>query len=301
MKNNKFIIYLFVVVTGVIVIDVIFRLVFTPLFDNPPLNTKASSTYKFVAHKTPADLVILGASRAQHHYISEQMEDSLGVSVYNYGSDGRCTLYQYLCLLNAIENGEVKIAILDLSSAQLSKEWVDDRISDLYPYYWKNDTVRQMVDEVEKKDMSCLMLSAMVQFNSQYLNLIAPMNSNKGYIPLPYTGIPLDTSNMKMSEDIKQNDYYSDIASRYFSKIVSLCRDKNVQLLVCLSPSLSFSKSGEDYMQKLCINEGVVCWNLTRFIQDPVLFSDNSHLNDKGAELFTNEIIRLLIQSNFIK
>ena len=219
------------------------------------------------------------------------MEKSLGVTVYNYGSDGRCTLYQYLCLINAIENGSLKVAILDLSSAQLSREWVDDRISDLYPYYWKNDTVKQMVDEVEKKNMSWLMLSAMVQFNSQYLNLVAPMKSNKGYIPLPYTGLPLDKAKLKMSEEKMKDDYYSDIASRYFSKIVSLCRDKNVHLIVCLSPSLSFSKSGEDYMQELCSNEGVDCWNYTRFIQDPILFSDYNHLNDKGARMFTKDLI----------
>ena len=64
-----------------------------------------------------------------------------------------------------------------------------------------------------------------------------------------------------------------------------------IHLIVCLSPSLSFSKSSEDYMQELCSNEGVDCWNYTRFIQDPILFSDYNHLNDKGARMFTKDLI----------
>lgn len=292
MKISKLFIYIVVVIIGVAIIDVTFRLIFTPFFDNPPINTKVGATYKFVSCKEPADIIILGASRANHHYRSFQIEDSLGVKVFNYGWDGRCTLYQYLCLLKGIENGDLKTVILDLSEAQLSKEWVDDRISDLYPYYWKNDTIKMMVDEVERKHMAPFMLSALIQYNSQYLNMVAPMPSFKGYTPLPFTGNPVKIDNKR--ENKLGDSYYSNIAIKYLKKMAIICQNNNIDFIICLSPSLSVSKQSEEYNIDFCKRNGLACWNLTSMIKDKVLYSDQSHLNDKGAEVFTEEIIRRL-------
>lgn len=291
MKISKLFIYVIVVIVGVAIIDVLFRLIFTPFFDNPPINTKAGATYKFVSCKEPADIIILGASRANHHYRSTQIEDSLGVKVFNYGWDGRCILYQYLCLLKGIENGGLKTVILDLSEAQLCKEWVDERISDLYPYYWKNDTVKMMVDEVEKKNMCILMMSSLIQYNSQYLNMVAPVVSTKGYTPLPYTGKPVIFSTNKTKN---KTDYYSDIAIKYLYRMSTVCKNRNIKFIVCLSPSLSTSKYSESYLSSLCSNNGIIYINMTHNIVDPLLFSDDSHLNDKGATKFTNNFIKEL-------
>lgn len=293
---KRLLIYLFGVFLGVVILDVACRLIVTPLFDNPPANTKASATYKFVSCKEPANVIILGASRANHHYISQLMEDSLGVPVYNYGWDGRCTLYQYLCLLRGIENGSLNTVILDISEAQFSKEWVDDRISDLYPYYWKNDTVKMMVNEVEKKNMSVLMLSSLIQYNSQYLNMVAPMANFKGYTPLPYTGKPLDISGRQIgNRNGHTSNFFSDIAINYFVRMADICRKNSIQFYVCLSPSLSITKDDENYIERLCLKNEIECWNLTNYLVDPILFSDATHLNDEGAKLFTQEIIKRLI------
>lgn len=291
MKISKLFIYFVVVILGVVIIDVMFRLIFTPFFDNPPINTKAGATYKFVSCKEPADIIILGASRANHHYKSTQIEDSLGVKVFNYGWDGRCTLYQYLCLLKGIENGGLKTVILDLSEAQLSKEWVDERISDLYPYYWKNDTVKMIVDEVEKNRIAPFMLSALIQYNSQYLNLVAPIASTKGYTPLPYTGKPVKFSTNNTKNEF---DYYSDIAIKYLYRMSEVCKNRNIKFIVCLSPSLSITKYNEDYLSSLCSSNGIVCINMSHNIVEPLLFSDDSHLNDKGATRFTSNLIKEL-------
>lgn len=292
MKNRKLLEYIALVVVGVVIVDIVFRLIFTPVFDNPPINTKAGGTYKFVLHKEPAEIAILGGSKANRHYRSRQMMDSLGVSVYNYGSPGRCIFYQYLCLLRGLENGGLRTVILDLADAQLSEEWVNERISDLYPYYWKNDEVKKIVDEVEGEDMRILMLSALVQFNSQYLNLIAPIVSDKGYTPLPYTGRPFAGNKDKV-------DYsYSDIAIKYLKKITSICKDNNIELIVCLSPSMRVSEESEKYLLSLCSENGITCWDKTHYISDTRLFYNANHLNDKGAELFTKEIVRMLKSNN---
>lgn len=291
MKLRSLFLYILFVIIGVVIIDLGCRLVFTPVFNNLSDNTKAGATYKFISHNEPAEIAILGASRANHHYVSSLLEDSLGVSVYNYGWDGRSVLFQYLCLLKAIDNGGLKTVILDLSNAQLSNEWVDDRISDLYPYYWSNDTIKKMVDEVSKKDMSILMASSLVQFNSQYLNLVAQIDSDDGYTPLPYTGKPVKFSTNNTKNEF---DYYSDIAIKYLYRMSTVCKNRNVKFIVCLSPSLSISKYSEDYLSSLCSCNEIVCINMSHNIVEPLLFSDDSHLNDKGATIFTNNLIKEL-------
>lgn len=293
MKKSSFFKYIVVVILGVVTIDVVFRLVFTPIFKNPSLNTKAGCTYKFIAYKEPANIIILGASKANHHYRCEQIEDSLGVSVYNYGWDGRCILYQYLCLLQGIKNGGLETVILDLSASQLSKEWVDERISDLYPYYWEDDTVRMIVDEVENRNMSILLLSSLIQYNSQYLNLIAPISSIKGYTPLAYTGRELDVSKIELGVfDVKN---YSDIAEKYLIRMSSLCKERKLRFIVCLSPTLSMSQGDERYIEKICEDNEIECWNLRHTIRELIFFRDYNHLNDEGAKLFTAEVIKKMV------
>lgn len=288
MKKSIFFVYLFAVIFGVAVIDVLVRQVFTPIFENPPINSKASATYKFVSHTEPTTLAIFGASRANHHYRSEQIEDSLGLSVYNYGWDGRCILYQYLCLLSAIKNGDLKMVLLDLSEAQLSDKWVVERISDLYPYYWSNRDVCEIVDRVEGNIIKFFMTSALVQYNSQYLNFLAYIEDVKGYSPLAYTGKALDLTELRTD---KGEMKYNEIALFYLKRISQVCKEKNIDVIVCLSPSLSVSKESEERLQKICDKFDLDVWNYTRLITDPSLFSDYEHLNDKGAEVFTGEVI----------
>ena len=280
MKNYKFLIYFIIVFGGIIIIDIVIR-----------------AKYSFVSYNEPANIIILGASRANHHYRTIQIEDSLGMSAFNYGWDGRCILYQYLCLLRGIENGELKTVILDISEAQLSNEWVNDRISDLYPYYWKNDTIKDMVDKVEKKSTNYFLLSSLVQFNSQFSILFSHENNIKGYAPLQYTGKPViivpESRNEGIGE-LNNKDFYSNIALEYFEMIVKICRERKINLYVCLSPSLSVTKIHENYLENLCKKYDVICWNKTHYITDPLMFSDLSHLNDEGSKIYTAEIIRLI-------
>lgn len=289
MGKSKFLVYLFAVIIGVAVIDVIVRIVFTPIFENPPINTKASATYKFISQTEPTNLAILGASRANHHYRSEQIEDSLGISVYNYGWDGRCILYQYLCLLSAVKNGDLKMVLLDLSESQLSDKWVVERISDLYPYYWTNRDVSEIIDRVEGNRIKYFMISALVQYNSQYLNFLASIEDVKGYTPLKYTGKALDLNELQNIENDEMK--YNEIALFYLKRISQVCKEKNIEIVVCLSPSLSVRKESEERLIKICDKFDLVVWDYTSFVTDPSLFSDYDHLNDKGAELFTGDVI----------
>lgn len=286
---KKFILYFLSVIIGVTIVDITYRFLCDRYYKNPPQDSFVRTNYTFVHCDTPSQLVVLGASTAQRSYVTQILEDSLGISCYNMGWYGRSVLYQYLSLMKAIENGGLETVLLNLSASQLSDEWVKDRIADLYPYYWSNDTIRNIVNEVENMNMGVLMCSSLIQYNSSLDKMFRKEKSKKGYIPLPYTGKPV--------KDITINDeipVFNDIAVKYLKIMSNECKERNIRLIVCLSPSLETSDSEINALLGLCKDIGIETWNFVHTIQDPILFKDGHHLNEKGAEKYTEMIVTRL-------
>ena len=59
MKKSSFLKFLIIVLFGVILVDVVVRLAFTPVFNNLPGGSKAAETYKFMTMKDPVNIVVL--------------------------------------------------------------------------------------------------------------------------------------------------------------------------------------------------------------------------------------------------
>lgn len=279
--------YIFIVFCGVGIIDVTYRLVCYYYYLYPKENSFIKNNYTFIHYDTPCQFVILGASTAQHSYIPQLIEDSLHINAYNMGWAGRSVIYQYLSLLKAIDNGGLETVILNLSTSQMGDEWVKDRISDLYPYYWYNDTIREIVNEVEGRNMDILLCSGMIQFNSSFDNLLRTEKSYKGYMPLKYTGKPV-----RIKEKRKELAAFNPIAIKYLRKMHSVCEANKVRFIVCLSPDLTITNNEHTSLVTLCKRNNIEMWDLTYDISDPLLYKDDHHLNAKGAELFTSLIIQ---------
>lgn len=289
---SKFLKYCVIVIAGVAVIDLASRCLFQYIFNHPRKDSRIEAIYKFMFHNDSDVVAILGASRADRHYASQQIEDSLNVKVFNYGFEGCSIVHQYLSLMKAIQNGGLKLALLDLSSAQLGDEWVNDRLSRYYPYYWQNDTIKSVINDIEGRDMRPLMMSSLIQYNSQLFNIFIKDKQYKGYSPLPYTGKPVNVSSAE--KDIKRaniNELEKNVnpfARKYLREIKRECDINGIKLIVCISPSL-FQSDGD--LELLCEKYGLDCWNMCSSVNNPLLFSNETHLNEKGAEEFTGILI----------
>ena len=281
--------YLLFVIIGVGVIDVTYRIICGYCYMHPQEGSFVKNNYSFIHCDTPYQLIILGASTAQHSYIPQQIEDSLNISTYNMGWAGRSVLYQYLSLMKAIQNGELETVVLNLSTSQLCDEWVQDRMSDLYPYYWINDTISEMINEVEGKNMDLLLCSGLIQYNSSIDKLLRTEKSSKGYIPLEYTGRPITIKKKK-----NEITTYNPIAIKYLKKMQSSCKANDIQFVVCLSPDLAITDNEHNSLVLLCKKCDIKVWDMTNAITDLLLYKDDHHLNSKGAELFTSLIIEKL-------
>jgi hypothetical protein len=67
--------------------------------------------------KDTSKIIILGSSRATHHYNPLVFEEALGVTSYNGGLDHSTIFYHYAILAERLKKSKPKILILDIHSS----------------------------------------------------------------------------------------------------------------------------------------------------------------------------------------
>lgn len=288
---RKFLLYLGVVICGIVVIDLIARLVFNYTYSHVPDKAELRQRYKYELNEDSAEVLITGASRAMFCYQPSIIRDTLGMTVYNSGLDGVGVIGQYLSVKNAIDNGGLKLVVYDLGSSQLSYSWNQDKISAYYPYYWKDKDVRELVDDCNPK-AKWMLTSALYQYNSCYHDLIRTFFQKKdndhGYESLPYTGKEWKPQYW----DEKEEPYIPDPwVKKYLDKIVRLCKDNHIQLVITMAPGLgSGFKSSALFLSDYCARNDVYFWDFTDLEElnhDSKYFKDYNHINIEGVKIFT--------------
>lgn len=145
----------------------------------------------FSMDSTRADILIFGASRANHHYVPEVFEDSLKMSFYNTGRDGNGIFYQVAVLKSVLLRYTPRIIIFDYAGSFMKEEKDYNRLSSILPYYKSHGEIREIV-ELKSPFEKIKLLSEVYPFNSQLLTIAIgnlEINKkrkpdNKGYVPL---------------------------------------------------------------------------------------------------------------------
>lgn len=295
-----FIKYIIIALIGVIVLDLVNRPLCEHLYDTLPDGSKTKEDIAYIYNNEQSDILILGASRASHHYNSDMISKEIGKTCFNAGMDGMPIYHQYLCILKSLENGPVKIVLLDISPAQLTEEWMTERFSKMTPFYWSNDSVRMVIDNESKykENSKYLYLSSFIQYNSRIhllTEIIHSRKSNriKGFDPLPYTGKKF----VKQDQGEESDFQIYNGALVYLEKMVNLCKTNKIQLNFVISPSLASMDSFSHYMSDYCQEKGIGFINLSsdsKYVNNAYLWKDLVHLNVKGADMFTHELIEML-------
>lgn len=132
--------YLGIFIVCLIAFDVLFGLVMDRLWNNMPDTVSQTAKTNTFLNKVEADVIVLGSSRAAHHYVSSILEDSLGMSVYNCGHEGMDLIYCDAVLESIVKRGVPKIVILDMQEGYLRGE-DQGRLDGLTPYIKSNPYV----------------------------------------------------------------------------------------------------------------------------------------------------------------
>lgn len=236
------------------------------------------------------DVIILGTSRANNHFVSELFEKE-GLKTFNYGMSGSHLFETSLLLKLMVERGwDIKNVIVE-TDLNLSNEKRDDgTFGRFMPFLHQSNTITEhFKNETDFTELYYVPFYRYIQFDSKvgfrawYKTLVdEPTNSlaNKGYYPLGFN----PKANMK-------NNIANLVPLRnlYFEEIKQICKDNHINLIAVTTPMCSNVK-GMDYFKKVKALYPEIK-EYEHVVEGDDYFSSCGHLNDKGARLYTTKII----------
>jgi len=262
------------------------------------------TTTTYIINEAEEDILIFGSSRANHHYIPEDLTTKTGLSCYNAGCDGRSLFYDYALFKSALSHKKPKKVILDLSRTSLYFDQADyDRLAHLYPYYRDNENIREVVDLKGKIGMY-VRLSKLYTYNSTILvvlkSFIRTRTDYNGYIPYPGNKtmesgeISLDSLDVGVYHESNPSMRLDENKIDILSSFIDDAAKAKVELFIIDSPYFYLHKDSNNIslikIKEILRDKNLRYINFANdedFTSDPGLFGDPTHMNHFGATKFT--------------
>ena len=240
-----------------------------------------------------SECLILGSSRASHHYAPSIIQDSLGLSTYNAGGNGHGISYADGVLRAIIGRKKPKLIILECSDGEFRADWTE-KVGSLKPYFKEHPEILHLAMRVVGDKESLKSKFSAYRFNSllfpvlgTYLNY--SMDKEKGFMPLKGNNIP----EMKMRES-KGAFSINNMNRNVFEDFVGICKDNNIKVVAFCSPIYQDFSSERIELSKICEEKDIPFYDYSNdefFMSHPEYFWDNAHLNKDGAEIYTKLVI----------
>lgn len=251
----------------------------------------ATARELYINDSLKADIIVLGSSRALHHYDPVIMESILKRSTYNCGEDKMGIIFNYGRFRIATRKRMPEVVVYDVEpDYDLLFDDKTSYISGLRPYT-KYAFIRQLLVDVDPMERFKMLLVP-YRYNNKLQQVakdcVAPETYSNGYIP--YVG--------EMTHCVAQDypqDHYDTLKWKYIEQLADDCKGK-ATLIFTISPQLSFhSDSVYAPLKRLCKERNIALLNHfcdTTFTNNWKLFYNSNHLEKKGAELYSRTIAR---------
>lgn len=260
---------------------------------NQNTNDTSAPKIKYLTTEAHEDVIMMGTSRCNFHYVPSIISDTLGMSVYNAGIDASDNIYfQYILLNHLLSHHKPQLICLEVSVKDFevqSDPFCD--ISFLAPYIGRNeqaDSVFRMAGTYWKYKVSHL-----YRYNAKAVSNLGGLLVNKqtggdhGFIPIPNT--TRHPKDMEVRETLEQID---SLKLGYVERFISLCRQNGVQVVLMISPL--FAKVEPDYYEPLktvAKNSNVPILDYHTpglFLNRVDYFKDDIHLCEDGAKAYSS-------------
>ncbi len=256
---------------------------------------QARMTYAIDSSKE--DIIILGSSRASHHYIPAVISSRLNLSCYNAGKDKQGLFYSQAVVEMILHRYRPKYVILDITPFSFDvKERGPDLLSILLPYYKKHPEIQSIVNKRSRwewlKTKSYLYcynsLPLQIFFNT--ISKAREAGAKNGYVPLYRTWNNASVAQYVLQQKPSPAD---SLLTKAFRDIIHITKEAGCKLVVVASP-FYFPVPQEwptiPGAKKICLDEGISFLDYSgspAFLGNTQFFSDAYHLNDTGAQLLS--------------
>lgn len=276
----------------ILVLDNLFGLDMDKILSHTDKGDWGRNSYIF--KELQSDVIILGSSRAIHHYDPRIFSDSLGMSCYNCGEDGMGILLMYARYMAIQERHAPRLVIYEvLPEYDLLPEKDNLKYLKFMRPFVSFSVIDSVICSINGTERWKL-LSNMYRYNSIFLDIIAQNKSKAMGRAEDYTYFPLDkVMDYEPAQGLEQKDYLCDsLKLIYLERLIVNCKANNTKLIFTASPIYKPISDREfTPLIDLCKRYQIPFINHfcdTLFCETSGYFADAGHMNKKGAELFTS-------------
>jgi hypothetical protein len=262
-------------------------------------HAKGGTTYHYYysAKATDEDIILMGSSRMCRHYNPSIIGDSLNMTIYNTGVKGNGIILNYGILSLILERYSPKLIVYDVFSFDMydDKRFADDnaRYLDNLKDYYDNEAIKDVFAKVSPMEVF-KMHSMFYRYNSKLPRLIGdclhPIEKyDRGFNP--YYGA------MEYAPDLEdgRNDrlIVDTLKLFYVRKFIEKALANEVPIVFSASPRFGtlLENHYNDPIKEICKEYGVPFLDYyadDRIVNNSEYFHDANHLNNVGADYFSN-------------
>lgn len=250
--------------------------------------------------KDTHEVIIMGSSRAHHHYVPDTLEAFLHKDVYNAGADGNGVIYAYEALSLIIQRYAPEIIIYDIEPSFDINIYENDqeRKTYLVPFkpYYRNSSIATIFKDISSTEF-LKAHSGFCRYNSQIIYLFVEFIKGRYYFPngyYPMTGM-MDCDRRKIKNVAETCD---SVKVRYLEFFVNQCLSNEIKLYFAFSPRWGdVASSTYDIVENIAQMYNIPVLDYTNMFENsPMYFKEPMHLNDQGAREFSR-----IISSDIVK
>jgi hypothetical protein len=243
------------------------------------------------------EVLILGSSRAKHHFDSEILSKQLSMSVYNAGINGQDFLYAAMLLdVRRQSNTPPKLILLNIDRSSFGENEEERTKAKVFSYYLeRSSVVRDVLVQTFSDRLKYLSLS--YRANGKALpiltNLRGRPDSENGFVALK------GEMKVPVAHDLP-TPAPSPMKLKFLEQIVRNCRARGTTLILVNSPyfTVNDTERREQEVWRAQVTEilkpypdvgflELNAFTRTEAFQHADLFRDSGHLNRAGSERFS--------------
>ena len=251
----------------------------------------------YISYQSKADIAVFGSSRACHHYSTSVLHDSLGGKVINYGKDGMGIIYSYAMMKSLTNRHTPKIIILDVITQFDLEE--NDNVKYIAPLRYMNDipSFNEVINDVTPLESQKLLCQS-YKYNTEWFYLCRDAIKGQSFDYKINGFWPLSERKKLGKGDVCADHVSVDsVKLRYLKSFIKEASSKS-KLYVFVSPWYhGASAKAYNAIEKICKEENVYFNNMfcdNIFSKDSSYWSDNCHLNFKGADIYTKKVAHII-------
>ena len=287
---KSFLIFIVKIVLITVLLAVVLDYSYTAVYLNLKSRDKVSDVFKSKARSY--DVVILGSSRANNHFVTRIFEKN-GLKTFNYGMSGG-HLYEASLLLKLMieRNYEIKTLILEADLNLSNDKQSEGVASKFLPYIHRSEIIKNHFEQESNfNELYYIPFYRYLKFDSkigsrELFNTIIQKKTvateNGGYYALGVNKKGNMKNNIVSLNPLKRNKYYEEIKQ--------LCKANNIHFIPIMTPMCE-NVIGMNYFEKVKSTYPEI-HNYENVVIENKYFSSCGHMNDNGARKFTSIIVR---------